>query len=75
MLNPLYSATNDEEYGDQSQRLACAPNNQLLNCLVAIMVQFKPFIQCQQYNKGICNQLSYFEKMKSWDDLQTEAPP
>jgi len=39
VLHSLYSATNVKEYGNQSQCPA-HPKNQLLNCLVAIVLQF-----------------------------------
>jgi len=47
---------------------ACS-KNELLNHLMAIVLQFKlvpPVIQhyVQQYEKCICNQFTYFEKMK-----------
>jgi len=44
MHHPLYNGKSDEECGDQSQ----GPKNQLPNCLVAILLQFKlapPIIQ------------------------------
>jgi len=46
--------TNEEEYGDQTQRSAQPPspqNNELLNCLVAIVLQLSfapPVIECYE---------------------------